>query len=294
MTARRVTAILAPHEVRRATSVRSVRRARSRGGRGSTARNRRGGVARCRGRRASADRRGLRTASRRRARASPSGRRRWNRRGARHTREPRRRARAANACRHRCRPGPCRRTDRRRRTRRRARAVGSRGRRAGRPPGAGRSGHRPRGSGRSGTRCRATTVRRAPVPAHASGIHVRSGAPSVVEAISAIAPRAATAGPARRNQRDSTMVDGPPPAAGRWREEGEAGIVRSGTSLPLIRPACYARADVSRTPRGREAGENPAQSRYGEPPSGGSPVADLTVHARTFERKVGRTVHTIP
>ena len=61
------------------------------------------------------------------------------------------------------------------------------------------------------------------------------GAPSVVVAMSAIPPRAATAGPARRNQRDSTMVDGPPPAAGRWREEGEVGIVRSGPSLPLIR-----------------------------------------------------------
>ena len=44
------------------------------------------------------------------------------------------------------------------------------------------------------------------------------------------------------------------------------------------------------TPRGREAGEIPAQSRYGErPPESASPVADLTVHARTFERKVGRT-----
>src|SRR6476661_4389592 len=44
------------------------------------------------------------------------------------------------------------------------------------------------------------------------------------------------------------------------------------------------------TPRGREAGEIPAQSRYGDRPSEGeSPVADHTVHARTFERKVGRT-----
>jgi hypothetical protein len=67
-------------------------------------------------------------------------------------------------------------------------------------------------------------------------------------------------------------------------------IQRSGSHQRL----CYAPADVSRTPRGREAGESPAQSRYGEPPSGGSPVADHTVHARTFERKVGRTVHTIP
>ena len=45
------------------------------------------------------------------------------------------------------------------------------------------------------------------------------------------------------------------------------------------------------TPCGREAGEIPAQSRYGErPPGSASPVADHTVHARTFERKVGRTV----
>ena len=50
-------------------------------------------------------------------------------------------------------------------------------------------------------------------------------------------------------------------------------------------------ATICVTPRGREAGEIPAQSRYGEHPFGGaSPVADLTVHARTFERKVGRTV----
>ena len=54
---------------------------------------------------------------------------------------------------------------------------------------------------------------------------------------------------------------------------------------------CYTRADNSVTPRGREAGEIPAQSRYGERPArSASPVADLTVHARTFERKVGRTV----
>ena len=43
-------------------------------------------------------------------------------------------------------------------------------------------------------------------------------------------------------------------------------------------------------PFGREAGENPAQSRYGERShESASPVADHTVHARTFERKVGRT-----
>jgi len=39
-----------------------------------------------------------------------------------------------------------------------------------------------------------------------------------------------------------------------------------------------------------KSGEIPAQSRYGERPSeSASPVADHTVHARTFERKVGRT-----
>ena len=55
------------------------------------------------------------------------------------------------------------------------------------------------------------------------------------------------------------------------------------------------RPTSSSTPRGREAGEIPAQSRYGDHPnrSDGSPVADPTVHARTFERKVGRTVTPI-
>ena len=39
-----------------------------------------------------------------------------------------------------------------------------------------------------------------------------------------------------------------------------------------------------------KSGEIPAQSRYGERPSkSASPVAGHTVHARTFERKVGRT-----
>ena len=41
---------------------------------------------------------------------------------------------------------------------------------------------------------------------------------------------------------------------------------------------------------GREVGEIPTQSRYGERShESASPVADHTVHARTFERKVGRT-----
>ena len=49
------------------------------------------------------------------------------------------------------------------------------------------------------------------------------------------------------------------------------------------------RATLPVKPCVREAGEIPAQSRYGERPSeGASPVADHTVHARTFERKVGR------
>src|SRR3954453_9963238 len=39
-----------------------------------------------------------------------------------------------------------------------------------------------------------------------------------------------------------------------------------------------------------KSGEIPAQSRYGERSSeSASPVAGHTVHARTFERKVGRT-----
>src|SRR6185503_11788001 len=53
-------------------------------------------------------------------------------------------------------------------------------------------------------------------PEHASGTQVRAGAPRVEDAMTTTAASAATAGPARRNQRDSTMVDGPPPAAGRW------------------------------------------------------------------------------
>ena len=46
------------------------------------------------------------------------------------------------------------------------------------------------------------------------------------------------------------------------------------------------------TPCGREAGEIPAQSRYGERPSGRKSGRRPTVHARTFERKVGRTVRS--
>jgi len=97
-----------------------------------------------------------------------------------------------------------------------------------------------------------------------------------------------------------------------WREEGEAPILAGGPYRRLIRQPrplairvsvllCAQRAGsvvlvfaghLVTTPSSREAGEIPAQSRYGERPFGGvSPVADPTVHARTFERKVGRTVN---
>ena len=97
-------------------------------------------------------------------------------------------------------------------------------------------------------------------------------------------------------------------SGGTWRrEEGEAAMVarRAYRALSGVRraSACRVRAGagpgpcarlsqtICVTPRGREAGEIPAQSRYGERSSGSaSPVADPTVHARTFERKVGRTV----
>ena len=77
-----------------------------------------------------------------------------------------------------------------------------------------------------------------------------------------------------------------------WRDEGEATMMPSGTYPSLIATRVLgSEPTICVTPRGREAGEIPAQSRYGERPSGGaSPVADLTVHARTFERKVGRIV----
>jgi len=68
-------------------------------------------------------------------------------------------------------------------------------------------------------------------------------------------------------------------------------------SLPLIWDAdavCYAPAVVQDERRVvAKPGVIPAQSRYGEPPSGGSPVADPAVHARPFERKVGRHVQRI-
>ena len=58
-------------------------------------------------------------------------------------------------------------------------------------------------------------------------------------------------------------------------------------------PVLGSASTICVTPRRREAGEIPAQSRYGERLSGGaSPVADLTVHARTFVRKVGTTVRS--
>ena len=79
--------------------------------------------------------------------------------------------------------------------------------------------------------------------------------------------------------RDHHRVTSGSPAARDWR----------GARHPVLRSA----ATICVTPRGREAGEIPAQSRYGEHPFGGaSPVADLTVHARTFERKVGRIVRS--
>jgi hypothetical protein len=79
------------------------------------------------------------------------------------------------------------------------------------------------------------------------------------------------------------------------------GILSGGPYRALIfgRTAAFGREPVlpsgtqSRsTPRGREAGAIPAQSRYGDRPlGGGSPVAGPRCFARTFERKVGRTVH---
>ena len=97
----------------------------------------------------------------------------------------------------------------------------------------------------------------------------------------------------------------PPPAGSIWREEGEAAIVARATYRALIRsargatvvpsrhqPGCLA-APAHPTRYGREAGVNPAQSRYGDRPSrGGSPVADPAVAARAFERKVRRIVRS--
>ena len=69
---------------------------------------------------------------------------------------------------------------------------------------------------------------------------------------------------------------------------GQARRRPSGASRCVQRSA--ADSTVDSTPCGREAGEIPAQSRYGERSlESASPVADHTVHARTFERKVGRT-----
>ena len=62
---------------------------------------------------------------------------------------------------------------------------------------------------------------------------------------------------------------------------------RQRTHGPSRRPPWYR---ATSTPCGREVGEIPTQSRYGERShESASPVADHTVHARTFERKVGRT-----
>jgi hypothetical protein len=77
-----------------------------------------------------------------------------------------------------------------------------------------------------------------------------------------------------------------------WREEGEASILAD-TSYPGLTWRSEARAVVPSTGQRRvvaKPGEIPAQSRYGERfLESASPVADHTVHARTFERKVGRS-----
>ena len=71
------------------------------------------------------------------------------------------------------------------------------------------------------------------------------------------------------------------------------------SSLPLqhrpawdedrVGPCATSRGRHRRSPRGREAGAIPAQSRYGEPPSGRKSGRRPAVHARTFERKVGKS-----
>ena len=180
-------------------------------------------VARRRGRRASADRRGIR-----RGTCHPPQRRgpddvaRLRQRPGTASR-PRRRARAATDGRHPYRPGSLRRTGRPRTTPRRDRALACRCSPARPRTSAGRSG---RPASMTGSIRYQRPGRRRPDPWR-PGTRLRdpgaTGRTQAVVAMSAIPPRAATAGPARRNQRDSTMVDGPPPAAGRWREEGEVG-----------------------------------------------------------------------
>jgi len=55
-----------------------------------------------------------------------------------------------------------------------------------------------------------------------------------------------------------------------WRDEGEATMMPSGTYPSLIATRVLgSEPTICVTPRGREAGEIPAQSRYGERPSGG-------------------------
>ena len=80
-------------------------------------------------------------------------------------------------------------------------------------------------------------------------------------------------------------------AAGRRGGHRRSG--RSSRAYPGLAPGGPRRGRVLRsarhprtTPRGREAGAIPAQSRYGDrPPGGGSPVADLTVHCSNLREK---------
>ena len=158
-------------------------------------------------------------------------------------------------------------------------------------------------------------------PGAGRGAQARGPAPTVVDAMSPTAPRAMTPGPIQRSHRDSTMRL---TSSGGLEQLAGGGRGRHGARrhLSATYPGSNA-ADVGRaarrasmrasapvrerhaernaagppgppwyraTPCGREAGEIPAQSRYGERSSeSASPVADHTVHARTFERKVGRT-----
>ncbi len=143
---------------------------------------------------------------------------------------------------------------------------------------------------------------RLPSPTHRRGVHGPCPAPSATVASEPSNPRAITPGPTRRTHRDSNTIEllrrDVLAGGGRGRRWWQGARIRrlSGwltASLGSGRRRSCARLNPTScvTPRGREAGEIPAQSRYGERPSGSaSPVAGHTVHARTFERKVGRTV----
>ncbi len=149
----------------------------------------------------------------------------------------------------------------------------------------------------------AATLASAPPP-QASGVHGRSRAASVDEPMATTAPNAMTPGPIARSHRCSAMSLTSPGGSRRRAEARPASsqpalIGRlSGSHPPVERAALEARCATLRahyrpTPRGREAGAIPAQSRYGDRPlGGGSPVADPRCFARTFERKVGRTVRS--